>query len=467
MRSDAEFAGRLVIKAQLHDDIRRILIHNEELTYDELILMMQRVFKPKLDGIDNFIIKYKDQDDDYVTIAEEFDLSYAIHNHKVLRLKLFVPQESTSPTEEASVEELPNHSDADVPGTCGRKAVIMELRRLRDDFNMLAEKLDNFILHQKLEPTKKSANAGDSCPTEKPELPASSNAMPPRPFASDVPPTTSHVCPPGPSATPASLASSLSQNFANVTLGQSVEPPPAFSRPSEPPTSAFRPSPSVDSTSAPPPPPLQMGGPGMSHFSQPAPTSVASPPPLSGGPAPPQPPPPPPPQHSASQQPALLPTTNLPPLSVPQAAFPSAVPSQLSAKPVPQPPAVATPPPLHPPVSQFTPMMMSTASSMVPPPPMPLPGQRFPTTTSAAAAAGGSGMSVPPPPGPGSMGFPSMGGQMSMHLGGPAPPPLQPPPPPPMQPLQLGGLPSSQFAGATPPPPPPSMFGMYGQRPPQ
>lgn len=59
--SELNFSGRLVIKAQLDDDLRRILIHNEELTYDELILMMQRVFKPKLDNVENLFIKYKDE----------------------------------------------------------------------------------------------------------------------------------------------------------------------------------------------------------------------------------------------------------------------------------------------------------------------------------------------------------------------------------------------------------------------
>lgn len=98
-KSDGDFAGKLVIKAQLGDDLRRILIHNEELTYDELILMMQRVFKPKLDSLESFTIKYKDEgrhsilciyllDDEYITIAEEFDLSYAIRQYKILRLKL-------------------------------------------------------------------------------------------------------------------------------------------------------------------------------------------------------------------------------------------------------------------------------------------------------------------------------------------------------------------------------------------
>lgn len=54
-------SGALIIKAQLGDDIRRIPIHNEDLTYDELLLMMQRVFRGKLNSNDDVTIKYKDE----------------------------------------------------------------------------------------------------------------------------------------------------------------------------------------------------------------------------------------------------------------------------------------------------------------------------------------------------------------------------------------------------------------------
>ena len=36
-----DMAGKLIIKASLGEDIRRIPIHNDDLTYDELVLMMQ------------------------------------------------------------------------------------------------------------------------------------------------------------------------------------------------------------------------------------------------------------------------------------------------------------------------------------------------------------------------------------------------------------------------------------------
>lgn len=54
-------AGRLVIKVSLGDDIRCIPIHNEDITYDELVLMMQRVFKGKVNTGDDVLIKYKDE----------------------------------------------------------------------------------------------------------------------------------------------------------------------------------------------------------------------------------------------------------------------------------------------------------------------------------------------------------------------------------------------------------------------
>ncbi|KAM7538803.1 hypothetical protein Aperf_G00000052453 [Anoplocephala perfoliata] len=134
-KTDGDFSGKLIIKAQLGDDLRRFLIHNEELTYDELILMMQRVFKPKLDNIDSLIIKYKDEDDEYVTIAEEFDLSYAIHTYRILRLKLIV---SESPNEFAS-SEAPATSSLDVT------SLISEIKRLQDDVSLLSQKFEDFV----------------------------------------------------------------------------------------------------------------------------------------------------------------------------------------------------------------------------------------------------------------------------------------------------------------------------------
>lgn len=60
-KQELDLSGKLIIKVQLGDDIRRIPIHNEAITYDELLLMMQRVFKGKLTANDDIVIKYKDE----------------------------------------------------------------------------------------------------------------------------------------------------------------------------------------------------------------------------------------------------------------------------------------------------------------------------------------------------------------------------------------------------------------------
>ena len=56
-----DLTGKLIIKVQLGEDIRRIPIHNEDITYDELVLMMQRVYRGKLTSSDDIAIKYKDE----------------------------------------------------------------------------------------------------------------------------------------------------------------------------------------------------------------------------------------------------------------------------------------------------------------------------------------------------------------------------------------------------------------------
>ena len=56
-----DMSGKLIIKAQLGNDIRQIPIHNEDLTYDDLLIMMQRVFSGQLTNSDDVTIKYKDE----------------------------------------------------------------------------------------------------------------------------------------------------------------------------------------------------------------------------------------------------------------------------------------------------------------------------------------------------------------------------------------------------------------------
>lgn len=59
--SQIDLSGKLLIKARLGEDVRMFPIHNEDITYDELLLMMQRVFRGKLGTSDEVVIKYRDE----------------------------------------------------------------------------------------------------------------------------------------------------------------------------------------------------------------------------------------------------------------------------------------------------------------------------------------------------------------------------------------------------------------------
>ena len=59
--SQLDLSGKLIIKVALGEDIRPIPIHNEDITYDELVLMMQRVFRGKISSSDELMIKYRDE----------------------------------------------------------------------------------------------------------------------------------------------------------------------------------------------------------------------------------------------------------------------------------------------------------------------------------------------------------------------------------------------------------------------
>lgn len=56
--------GKLVMKVQLGDDIRCIPVNNKDITYNELVLMVQRIFRGQLVGSDAVVIKYRDQGTD-------------------------------------------------------------------------------------------------------------------------------------------------------------------------------------------------------------------------------------------------------------------------------------------------------------------------------------------------------------------------------------------------------------------
>ena len=56
-----DLSGKVVFKVKLGDEIKKVVIHNDELTYNELCLMIQRIFSEKIDKSDEFALKYTDE----------------------------------------------------------------------------------------------------------------------------------------------------------------------------------------------------------------------------------------------------------------------------------------------------------------------------------------------------------------------------------------------------------------------
>lgn len=93
--------GGVVVKARLGAELRRIPLHNEDLTYDDLVLMLQRVFS--LAPTDDVRIRYTDDEGDLVTMLDTPDLAHAIQQSRLLRIVVTVgngAEEGTLETED-------------------------------------------------------------------------------------------------------------------------------------------------------------------------------------------------------------------------------------------------------------------------------------------------------------------------------------------------------------------------------
>ena len=52
---------KIVFKVKLADEIRKTVIHNEEINFNELQLMIQSIFSDKIKPNDEFTMKYTDE----------------------------------------------------------------------------------------------------------------------------------------------------------------------------------------------------------------------------------------------------------------------------------------------------------------------------------------------------------------------------------------------------------------------
>lgn len=88
-----DLAGNLIIKARFNNNFKKTTINNDELTYDELILMLQRLFNGKFDAKDDIKLKYRDEDGDLVDIDNDSDLKSAIQSNRYLKLVISLGDE--------------------------------------------------------------------------------------------------------------------------------------------------------------------------------------------------------------------------------------------------------------------------------------------------------------------------------------------------------------------------------------
>ena len=50
-----------ILKVRLGDDVRRMVLYNTHISYDDLVLMLQRVYDGKLKSSDDVALKYYDE----------------------------------------------------------------------------------------------------------------------------------------------------------------------------------------------------------------------------------------------------------------------------------------------------------------------------------------------------------------------------------------------------------------------
>ncbi|OZJ05218.1 hypothetical protein BZG36_02457 [Bifiguratus adelaidae] len=117
LRKIIPISGDIILKCTCKDEIRRVPL-NQCPTYDELCFMLQRLFKSKLsDNIDDYVLKYRDEDGDMVSIVDDADISVAASQYKVLKVVVYEKmtlQDSTTGIVELSNLSLNSNGHQDI-----------------------------------------------------------------------------------------------------------------------------------------------------------------------------------------------------------------------------------------------------------------------------------------------------------------------------------------------------------------
>ena len=168
-------SDQLVVKAQFKDDIRKLVIPNENLTVHStsfsrrffhehrtgsssgLHLLIRRIFDGKLSNSNELILKYLDNDGDQVTLANDGDLAVALHFQAKLRLFVYVDGQESA----AKVNSDGTLIDA--------KTFAEELKRIRNSVQTVLDRCEiprESVTEQKKMPEKETPVVPPTPPRE-------------------------------------------------------------------------------------------------------------------------------------------------------------------------------------------------------------------------------------------------------------------------------------------------------------
>eukprot|EP00045_Choanoeca_perplexa_P004726 m.40138 g.40138 ORF g.40138 m.40138 type:complete len:340 (+) comp12728_c0_seq1:6-1025(+) len=265
--------NNLIIKVRLGNDVRRLAVPNAELTYDDLIPMLHRIFRPtgKLPS-DDFVLKYQDEDGDLITMVDNQDLNLATANTDVLRLTIC--------TESDELHLNPTAVDG----------IHQQLQTVCTAVNTLVRRLDQVSVRDQSKPTPRPSTSGNG---SKPSLSLDGLSMAPSSTASSVLGT--------PKAKPVDTSAFQAFDPLSGKGSPSNNPRPvstSSSGPSQPASMSSQPQTSMASSSQPGSsyatmPAHNAGGPSTSYMSQTSQPSYAGGAPMQGSYAPSQQGPPP------------------------------------------------------------------------------------------------------------------------------------------------------------------------------
>ena len=80
--------AKVIFKVKLGEEIKKTLIHNEDIDDNDLLLMVQRIFSEKIKPNDELSIKYVDDEGDLITITSDADVKLAIQSSKTVKLEI-------------------------------------------------------------------------------------------------------------------------------------------------------------------------------------------------------------------------------------------------------------------------------------------------------------------------------------------------------------------------------------------